>query len=204
MNFAALWQFTTNRFAMTITPVTVLVLTRATDAAEPLAPPAQLLLQATQSAYRHGPPAFDMLALHAFQSQAIALDWQRSAAALGLVALVVQPHTVVNGIPHPNGVCHVELLVRRGGLSPEDFTSYWQKTHGPIAARMPAVRRYQQFTTIETGACSFDGIALLWFDSMDALRENARHPAFTEAREDMARFMDMAQSRSVLTQPRVA
>lgn len=186
-------------------PFTVLVLARSADAvAQTNYPPHLLLLQATPGAYRYGSPAFDMLALNDFDVQTSALDWQHAAEARGLVALTARAHTVVDSAPPSNGFCHVELLVRRAGLTPADFAAYSRKTHGPIAARMPGVRRYQQFAALEHGAYTFDGIALLWFDSMNALRENASHPAFTEAREDIPRFMDMAQSRSVLAQQRIA
>ena len=34
-----------------------------------------------------------------------------------------------------------EVVYRRPGMGVEDFQAYWRRTHGPIVARIPGIRR---------------------------------------------------------------
>ena len=93
-------------------------------------------------------------------------------------------------------------------MSREEFQSYWLDTHGPLVKQhAPAlnIRRYLQQHPMDDPINDaiqksrgtpggFDGVAELWFDSVDSMME----PASTEAgraamktiREDEARFID--------------
>ena len=68
----------------------------------------------------------------------------------------------------------ISVLKRRPDMEVEAFQDYWLNVHGPIAARMPGVRRYVQSHTLLGGyrkrQPAADGIAELWFDDTDALR----------------------------------
>ena len=68
----------------------------------------------------------------------------------------------------------ISVLKRRDDLEVEAFQDYWLNVHGPIASRMPGVRRYVQSHTLLAGyrkrKPAADGIAELWFDDTDALR----------------------------------
>ncbi len=164
--------------------------------------------QAAAAAYRQGEPVFDAIDDYRFGDAAAARAWQREAAAShagsGALVFAARATAIVDGAVANGGFLHVELLVRRDGARPHTFLAHWHDTHGPIASAMPAVRRYHQLAPLDENgpATPFDGIAMLWFDSMEALRENARHPAFAQAREDLPRFADMARSKSLLTQYR--
>lgn len=160
-------------------------------------------LVASVLARRRGPPAHEAIGVWHFVDAGDAAAWQGQLAAQGTTTLAARPRIMVDGPVAEGGLVHVELLARRADLSPQDFLQYWRDVHGPIAARMPAVRRYWQFMAGEPGdaaAAPFDGVAMLWFDSVDAMRENAKHPAFAQAQADMPNFVDATRSTSVLMQ----
>jgi uncharacterized protein (TIGR02118 family) len=67
------------------------------------------------------------------------------------------------------------LMVRRPDTTYEDFLHHWATTHAETIASQPAakryIRRYAQDHLAAEGTASataaFDGIAEVWFDSMD-------------------------------------
>jgi uncharacterized protein (TIGR02118 family) len=80
-------------------------------------------------------------------------------------------------------------LTRRDGLSVEDFRKYWLDVHGPIAARTPGLRRYvQSHPLLESYGNAqpppVDGIAELWFDSLEAYRAARATPEWQAVRDD--------------------
>jgi uncharacterized protein (TIGR02118 family) len=97
-------------------------------------------------------------------------------------------------------------------LSRAEFQRYWQGTHGPLVARHASVlriRRYVQTHTLDDPANAvlaasrgapeeFDGIAELWWDSVDdlvAATGTAEGRAAAQAlHEDERRFIDHARS----------
>jgi uncharacterized protein (TIGR02118 family) len=96
---------------------------------------------------------------------------------------------------------HVALLVRKSGMSHEEFVDHWQHTHTPIAREIEGVGRYQQVLPVDSDTAEFDGLAELSFTDLDALYDalgsegdrdyapengNAR-----EAREDVDNFLDI-------------
>jgi uncharacterized protein (TIGR02118 family) len=115
----------------------------------------------------------------------------------------------------------VMVIRRRDDVAPEEFHRYWLEDHGPLARGLLEhlnVRRYVQTHALDTelngqlaGARgtveAFDGIAELWWDSLDDLlaaagsedgqRANAR------LAEDEARFIDLERSSIFLTEEQV-
>ena len=103
-------------------------------------------------------------------------------------------------------------LHRRSELSREEFQRYWRDTHGPLVrshAGTLGIRRYVQNHTLATplndglrasrGApADYDGVAELWFDSLDAVAAAVATPegqaASAELLEDERRFIDHARS----------
>ena len=103
-------------------------------------------------------------------------------------------------------------LVRLPHLSREEFQAYWRGTHAPLVASVAEtlkIRRYVQLHSLSAAANEgvraarqappeFDGVAELWFDSLDALAENARRPEAQAAGalllEDERRFIDLPKS----------
>jgi uncharacterized protein (TIGR02118 family) len=114
----------------------------------------------------------------------------------------------------------VFVLHRREGLSREEFQRYWRETHAPLVAeRAEAIgaRRYVQVHTLETpldGALSehrrgepYDGVAELWWDSVESLAEAFGSEAGGEAAAallaDEAEFIDLERSAIWLAQEHV-
>lgn len=103
-------------------------------------------------------------------------------------------------------------LVRLPHLSREAFQDYWFDTHGPLVASVAdelLIRRYVQLHSLPAEASAglrasrdappeFDGVAELWFDSLEALAENGRRPEAQTAAalllEDERRFIDLPKS----------
>jgi len=97
-------------------------------------------------------------------------------------------------------------------LSRAEFQRYWRETHGPLVrghAGVLRIRRYVQTHTLEhpinaalaesRGAPEeFDGIAELWWNSLDdlaaATASEAGRAASRELYEDERRFIDHAGS----------
>lgn len=96
---------------------------------------------------------------------------------------------------------HVALLVRKAGMSHDAFLDHWRDTHTPIARNIEGVVRYHQVLPEDRDAGSFDGIAELYFEALDALydalgSEGSRDydPArgvAAQAREDVDNFLDV-------------
>jgi uncharacterized protein (TIGR02118 family) len=106
----------------------------------------------------------------------------------------------------------VFCLTRRSDLSREEFQRHWREQHAPLvreAARALGVRRYVQVHTLthptnealrrgRGGPEEYDGVAELWFDSLDALAAAGATPegraAGRRLLEDERRFIDLARS----------
>jgi uncharacterized protein (TIGR02118 family) len=96
---------------------------------------------------------------------------------------------------------HIALLVRKDGMSHDEFVDYWQTNHTPIAREIEGVVKYSTVQSVTPEAAEFDGLAELYFDDLDALHdalgsEGSRDydPAkgkAKEAREDVDNFLDV-------------
>ena len=103
-------------------------------------------------------------------------------------------------------------LTRLPHLSREAFQDYWFNHHGPLVASVAdtlQIRRYVQLHSLPAEAHvqlrasrdappEFDGVAELWFDSLEALaangaREEARAAALMLL-EDERKFIDLPKS----------
>src|SRR5690349_14430978 len=106
----------------------------------------------------------------------------------------------------------VFVIRRREDLPLEEFHRYWLEEHGPLARSLLeqlGARRYVQTHTLDTDlnaalaaprgtAEAYDGLAEIWWDSLDAFLAAAGSEAGQGAnetlREDEARFIDFARS----------
>lgn len=165
--------------------------------------------QVVPSAYRRGEPRYDTLDEYHFVELADARAWasELALASGGAPAevLLTDVVEVVGGVGVGSGLKHVELLRRRASMTRGDFLAYWRERHGPLAAAIPDVRRYLQLpTTTDPDAGdppgSFDGLAILWFDSLESMREGAQHPAVRATREDMPKLVNEDRSVALLVQ----
>jgi uncharacterized protein (TIGR02118 family) len=106
----------------------------------------------------------------------------------------------------------VFALRRRPHLTREEFQAYWRDQHGPLVrahAEVLGIRRYVQVHTLpdEVHAAlrdsrgapeAYDGVAELWFDSLEALgaavASDEGRAAAVALLEDERRFVDHARS----------
>ncbi len=67
----------------------------------------------------------------------------------------------------------LSVLQRRGDLTRQEFLKYWKEKHGPLAMKIvPGLRRYAQNHPADVPGVEsdIDGIAELWFDDLQAVR----------------------------------
>src|SRR5690606_14900651 len=116
--------------------------------------------QTLAGGYRKGEPACDGMAELWFDDVA-ALRALAGSAELAAVQAdepvfidpgsrleFVAEDVVIKDGPIPaSGVKNVELVRRRPDLAPADFHRYWTGHHGPLASRIPQIRRYVQSHT---------------------------------------------------------
>ncbi len=109
------------------------------------------------------------------------------------------------------------VVRRRPELSEEEFHRYWFEIHGPLVASVKDVLNIKRYVQVHTVADSgrkdrgmpeaHDGVAELWWDSVDSLRqpgttEEGRKAALLLA-EDEAKFIDFTRSSIALAEERV-
>jgi uncharacterized protein (TIGR02118 family) len=112
----------------------------------------------------------------------------------------------------------VFVLRRHPELSEDDFHRYWRDQHAPLVRKHAdalGIRRYSQLHTADTPfteairasrGCElsdYDGVALVWFDSLDALGAAASssegQAAGAALLEDERRFLDLERCLIWLT-----
>ncbi len=170
------------------------------------------------SSYRKSEPAFDAVAESSFDDTqamkslagspeyaAVLADEPNFIDRSTMQSIVTDEH-VIKDLPAPaNGIKSITLMTRKDGMAIDAFRAYWLDVHGPSCAAVPAVLRYVQNATrrsiYDSGRRpAFDGAAMTWFDSLDALRAAAPTPEFARLREDVERFVAQDRSPTVLTQ----
>jgi uncharacterized protein (TIGR02118 family) len=76
-------------------------------------------------------------------------------------------------------IVRMGLLRKNPGLSATQFRAHWQEVHGPLAAKLPGLRRYHQNHVVDRqqrgiayarGSHDFDGISELWFDDLPSMQ----------------------------------
>ena len=83
------------------------------------------------------------------------------------------------------------LLVRKKGMSLEEFQRYWKNVHGPLVMSIPEnrrhVRKYVQshaipgsFPFLPGDAPSYDGAAEVWCDNLKEGLEMFAEPKYGE------------------------
>jgi uncharacterized protein (TIGR02118 family) len=99
----------------------------------------------------------------------------------------------------------IYCITRRPGMAVEEFQRYWRETHGPIAARLPGLRRYVQCHTLPElyggeNPPAYDGAAELWFDDLEAMQRALASPEVRAAREDERNFIDHSRVFAIITE----
>ena len=68
----------------------------------------------------------------------------------------------------------VSAAVKHPDLTLAEFRRYWAEHHGPLCARVSALRRYVQQPTLDEAygdepAPTYDGASMFWFDDVDSV-----------------------------------
>jgi len=90
---------------------------------------------------------------------------------------------------------------RKPGLSREEYNNYWEKVHGPLAARnIPGLRRYVQNHLVDIPGMEYDGdgVVEMWYDNVDAYLKSMKYlqsAAGKALMEDGDKFADMSGAK---------
>ncbi len=96
----------------------------------------------------------------------------------------------------------IGLLTRRPELTHEQFIRHWRDIHGPLAHAVPGIRRYVQNDIVAEPSRSdipdheiaIDGIAEIWWESEEAMRQAAASPELKALHADGALFIGRIKS----------
>jgi len=159
------------------------------------------------SGYRKGQPIYDGVAELWFDDletmRRVAETPESNAARADDYAFIDMPmpfvltreHVQKDGSTDPSMVKLVEFIFRKPGMEVERFQDYWRTVHGPIAAKIPQMRRYVQSPVLLSAyrdgrqpVC--DGVAEVWFDSTDAMRASEKTAEYAATRADEPNFVE--------------
>lgn len=99
------------------------------------------------------------------------------------------------------------LLHRNPALTHEEFLDHWHNVHGPLIRDTPELARhiirYEQHPCADDrGAGSgYDGVAMQWLESMDALFAFISEPAYAEKLSpDEQHLLDMSRVQVIFSE----
>ena len=159
------------------------------------------------SGYRKGEPVWDGIAelwfddtdaLRALRGSAeqtaVDADEERFLERGAMKLLFTDDHVIKDGAIPGAGVKNIEFVHHRPDLSIEAFQRYWRQTHGPIAAKIPQIRRYVQSHVRASAyaggrAPAYDGLAITWWDDTNAMRAAATTREYAATRADEPNFL---------------
>jgi len=173
------------------------------------------------SGYRKGEPVYDGMAelwfdnTDAMRAQAgtpefaaVQADEPNFMDVSSSGSIITQEHLIKDGAIPTDGVKNVEFVTHKPGLPIEDFQKHWREIHGPLGAAIPVVKRYVQSHTrlsiYQKGKTPlYDGVALTWFDSTQAMRTSATTPEYERTREDEPNFIAAGKLPVIITKEHV-
>ena len=95
-------------------------------------------------------------------------------------------------------IVRMGLLRKRTDMGGNDFRRHWREGHGPLAAKLPGLRRYHQNQVVDReqrgityarGGLDFDGFSELWFDDVPSMQAAFATGHIKELGEDEDRFI---------------
>jgi uncharacterized protein (TIGR02118 family) len=124
------------------------------------------------------------------------------------VVMPVDVHVIKDG-PIPNAaVKNIEFVNRRPGMALEPFRTYWRTVHGPLAATIPVLHRYEQnhlaMTEYDSGdAPAYDGLAITWFASTAHMKRGTTTTEYIATRADESHFLPDGHLPIIITREHV-
>ena len=99
----------------------------------------------------------------------------------------------------------LSLLVRKDGMTHEQFMKHWVDVHAPLARKVPGIRRYVQSHMVDERArpdippigVAVDGVAELWYDDREAMAAAMATPAARALHADGALFIGRIKTYTV-------
>jgi uncharacterized protein (TIGR02118 family) len=135
----------------------------------------------------------------------VAIDDQANFTELSTRRFLLTNEVVQRDGPVASSAIHlIALAVRKPGMSVEEFQKYWREHHGPLAAKIPGLRRYVQNHPLpelygSRNAPLCDGVAEAWFDSLEDLQRSTETPEMKAVRADEPNFIDVSKTVFLLT-----
>jgi uncharacterized protein (TIGR02118 family) len=106
-------------------------------------------------------------------------------------SVVAEERVIVDGETTPSMVKAIFIATKMPGLSLSEFFDHWQNVHGPLASKVPGLRRYVQNHAVPDAYVpattqTHDGWAEMWFDDLAALQSARKSPEWQALSEDGA------------------
>jgi uncharacterized protein (TIGR02118 family) len=161
------------------------------------------------SAYRNREPLYDGISEAWFDDEAVIRATADSAPRRAATAddakfvdmskagsIIVDEVVQKEGTPADIAVKMFSLLTRKPGTDVAAFQAYWRTHHGRLAATIPQARRYIQCHVRPSGYAGgasprYDGVAELWFDNFDAIRDSGTTDEYRAVRLDEPKFLTL-------------
>jgi uncharacterized protein (TIGR02118 family) len=110
------------------------------------------------------------------------------------VVMPVDVYVIKDGAIPDNAVKSIEFVNQRHGMPLTSFRAYWRNVHGPLAATIPVLRRYEQNHLAmaeyeKNEKPPFDGLAITWFASTADMKRGTTTPEYAATRADEPHFL---------------
>ncbi len=88
----------------------------------------------------------------------------------------------------------VYCFCKREDLTHAEFYDYWIRVHTPIAKRIPGIKKIVRSHAIQAAEQNkkpdFDGMAELWFESLEVIAKSRTSPEWQASTADEANFIN--------------
>lgn len=89
----------------------------------------------------------------------------------------------------------IVILRRKPGMSVEEYRKHWREKHGSLFRKFPQIKKYTQYHVSDHARDDtdqpIDGVAILEFESKDAMNEAWKMADYEAIRIDEPRFLDI-------------
>jgi uncharacterized protein (TIGR02118 family) len=122
--------------------------------------------------------------------------------------IVTEEHVAKNDEPGTTALKGIEFFTKKSELSVEAFQHYWKTTHAALASKIPGVRRYVVSATRASAYAAgrtpaYDGAALMWFASPDALKSAGASREYQALIADRSNFLSVTQPPFIMTREHI-
>ena len=138
----------------------------------------------------------------------ISRDAARIIDPARLVRMTVDVHVIKDGAIPQDAVKNIEFVNRRAGMDLQAFRAYWREVHGPLAARIPVLHRYEQnhlamAEYVHGEDVPYDGLAITWFRSTSDMKQGTLTGEYRRTRADEPNFLTDGHLPIIITREHV-